>query len=86
MPYFIYTDFSSFLDPKLVGPGSTLIHVGRWCIWPRMCEITYLKISTAISNSAGPLCIEIQLPTNQKRYLISNIDSLRTNIEDEHWT
>jgi len=29
MSYFIYTDLiSSFLDPRLVDPGSTLIHVG----------------------------------------------------------
>jgi len=31
MPYFIYTDIiSSLLDPKLVDPGSTLIHVGKY--------------------------------------------------------
>jgi len=29
MSYFIYTDLiSSFLDPRLVDPGSTLTHVG----------------------------------------------------------
>jgi len=37
MSYFIYTDLiSSLLDPRLVEPGSTLIHVGaydpRWRI------------------------------------------------------
>jgi len=31
MSYFIYTDLiSSLLDPKLVNPGSTLIHVGAY--------------------------------------------------------
>jgi len=31
MPYFIYTDLiSNLLDPRLVDPGSTLIHVGTY--------------------------------------------------------
>jgi len=31
MSYFIYTELiSSLLDPKLVNPGSTLIHVGAY--------------------------------------------------------
>jgi len=31
MSYFIYTDLiSSLLDPRLVDPGSTLIHVGAY--------------------------------------------------------
>jgi len=31
MSYFTYTDLiSSSLDPKLVDPGSTLIHVGAY--------------------------------------------------------
>jgi len=31
MPYFIYTDLiSSLLAPRLVDPGSTLIHVGAY--------------------------------------------------------
>jgi len=31
MSYFIYTNLiSSFLDPKLVDPGSTLINVGAY--------------------------------------------------------
>jgi len=31
MSYFIYTDLiSSLLDPRLVDPGSTLIHVGEY--------------------------------------------------------
>jgi len=31
MPYFIYTDLiSTLLDPKLVDPGSVLIHVGTY--------------------------------------------------------
>jgi len=31
MSYFIYTDLiSSLLDPRLVDPGSTLIHAGAY--------------------------------------------------------
>jgi len=42
MSYLIYTDLiSCLLDPRLVDPGSTLIHVGaydpRWCIRPLAC-------------------------------------------------
>jgi len=30
MSYCIYTDLISLLDPRLVDPGSTLIHVGAY--------------------------------------------------------
>jgi len=39
MPHFIYTDLiSSLLDPRLVYPGSTLIHVGAY-------DQFYLRVS-----------------------------------------
>jgi len=45
MSYFIYTDLiCSFLDPKLVDPGSTLIHVGAYT------ALSVLKITTLLRN------------------------------------
>jgi len=51
MSYFIYSDaISSLLDPRLVDPGSTLIHVGAFTALRVVCTNVDQNLIADLSN------------------------------------